>query len=262
MTPSTTDGCIGVRAADRPVPGSPAGDACAPLSLAARHIVFKAADGLSVRTILSIESIDLPAGARVAVTGSSGAGKTSLMRVLSGMVRPDTGSVRWGGTELTALSEPERDRWRGRFCGFLFQDFGLLDGLTALENVLLPETFHGAIQREARDRAQVLLERLGVPAGTRAANLSRGEMQRTALARLLMGRPKVIFADEPTASLDEANARRVMTALNEAADKLGAALIVVTHDDDIARSLPLRARMRQGRWSWLEGPDAQAAGGL
>ena len=220
--------------------------------LEARDIIYKAADGQGVRTILSIEQLKIPQGSHVALQGSSGAGKTTLLKVLSGIIRADMGFVRWGSTILSDLSESRRDVWRGENCGFLFQDFGLFDGLTAVENVLLPETFTGSIKAAARQQARELLDRFGVHADASARHLSRGEMQRTALARLLMGSPKVIFADEPTASLDEKNARRVMQALVESSEELGATLFVITHDNDLAQTFPLRARMHQGRWQWLE----------
>lgn len=172
--------------------------------------------------------------------------------MLSGIIRADTGTVRWGETIVSDLSESRRDLWRGQHCGFLFQDFGLLEGLTAIENVLLPETFTGKITPSARQRARDLLDRFGIRANTPAGHLSRGEMQRTALARMLMGKPKVIFADEPTASLDEANARLVMQALVESSKELRATLFVITHDSDLAQTFPLRAHMYQGRWKWIE----------
>ena len=209
--------------------------------LEACGIVYKAADGLSIRTILSIEQLKIAQGSRVALQGSSGAGKTTLLKVLSGIIRADAGTVRWGETIVSDLSESRRDLWRGQHCGFLFQDFGLLEGLTAIENVLLPETFTGKITPSARQRARDLLDRFGIRANTPAGHLSRGEMQRTALARMLMGKPKVIFADEPTASLDEANARLVMQALVESSKELRATLFVITHDSDLAQTFPLRA---------------------
>lgn len=129
--------------------------------LEACGIVYKAADGLSIRTILSIEQLKIAQGSRVALQGSSGAGKTTLLKVLSGIIRADTGTVRWGKTIVSDLSESRRDLWRGQHCGFLFQDFGLLEGLTAIENVLLPETFTGKITPSARQRARDLLDRFG-----------------------------------------------------------------------------------------------------
>lgn len=219
--------------------------------LHARNIVYTCTDGAEMRTLLEIPAIDIAQGTLVSVQGTSGSGKTTLLKVLSGIVRIDDAKVCWGNTNLNRLSENQRDEWRGRHCGFLFQDFGLFDGLTALENVLLPETFRGGISAEAKIRARDLLEQFDVPTGTQALRLSRGEMQRTALARLLMGKPRVIFADEPTASLDEVNARRVMKALVESALSLGSTLMVITHDAQAADRFPARARMQKGRWNWL-----------
>ena len=220
--------------------------------LEARDIIYKTVDGLGVRTILSIERLKIAQGSRLALQGSSGAGKTTLLKVLSGIIRSDIGLVRWGKTIVSDLNETNRDAWRGENCGFLFQDFGLLEGLTAVENVLLPETFKGRISTSAQQRARELLDRFGIRADTPAKHLSRGEMQRTALARMLMGSPKVIFADEPTASLDEVNAQHVTQALIESSKELGATLFVITHDNDLAEKFPLRARMHQGRWLWLD----------
>ena len=139
----------------------------------------------------------------IAVRGASGAGKTTFLKLVSGILLPTRGRVLYGDTEVSALSEPRRDRWRGRHVGFLFQDFRLFDGLTALENVLLPFTFCSrTVSNTQRRDATDLLKLHGVNPDTRSELLSRGEMQRTALVRVLMQSPSIILADEPTASLD------------------------------------------------------------
>lgn len=227
--------------------------------LHARSVVCKSPDGRKQRTLLEIDALDIAQGSHVAIQGASGAGKTTLLKVLSGIVKVEGSQVRWGETDLSGLSEAQRDAWRGRCCGFLFQDFGLMEGLTAFENVVLPETFRGAVSRQAKARARDLLNRFEVPADTLASSLSRGEMQRTALARLLMGRPRVIFADEPTASLDAANAHRVMQALAQSAQALDATLLVITHDAAAAERFPARGLMRQGKWQWIVPIDAKAS---
>lgn len=219
--------------------------------LRASNIVYRCADGSSVRTLLQIDELEVAQGCRLAIEGASGAGKTTLLKILSGIAKSESATIRWGETNLSELSESARDAWRGRYCGFLFQDFGLLEGLSAVENVLLPETFRGRITSESKARAYDLLDRFGVPADTYAGRLSRGEMQRTALARVLMRRPRVIFADEPTASLDAANAERVMAALEETSQALGATLLVITHDAKTAERFPARGRMHQGKWEWI-----------
>ena len=146
---------------------------------------------------------------------------------------PQKGDVYWGAEASNRLSESQRDDWRGRHCGFLFQDFRLFGGLSALDNVILPLTFRGTITQADRSRANTLLDACAVPAQTQASLLSRGEMQRTALVRVLMSSPQVILGDEPTANLDHDNAIHVMDALFEAAENLKATLIVVTHDSSM-----------------------------
>lgn len=131
--------------------------------------------------------------------------------------------------------------------GFLFQDFRLFNGLNALENVLLPVTFTRSITDADRRRGSQLLGRFGVRPQTEASRLSRGEMQRTALVRVLLQSPAVILADEPTASLDKRNARAVMTALTQAAAELESTLIVVTHDPEMLLALPRIAAIEEGR---------------
>ena len=160
----------------------------------------------------------------------SGSGKSTFLKLICGILTPQKGNVYWGTEAINRLSESQRDDWRGRHCGFLFQDFRLFGGLSAFDNVLLPLTFRGTITQADRCRAKALLDACAVPAQTQVSLLSRGEMQRTALVRVLMSSPQVILADEPTASLDHDNAIHVMDALFEVAEDLKATLIVVTHD--------------------------------
>ena len=199
------------------------------------HVAYRVKDGVSTRTILSIDDLSIQAGEVLGLRGASGSGKSTFLKIISGIVTPQQGRVAWGDLCLNAQSESARDDWRGKNCGFLFQDFRLFGGLSALENVLLPLTFRGKITPRDRVRAEKMLQGYGVPAQTLAAYLSRGEMQRTALVRVLISSPKVILADEPTASLDFSNAMRVMDALIEAAFHLKATLLVVTHDSQMLK---------------------------
>ena len=199
------------------------------------HVAYQVKDGVSTRTILSIDDLSIQAGEVLGLRGASGSGKSTFLKIISGIVTPQQGRVAWGDLCLNAQSESARDDWRGKNCGFLFQDFRLFGGLSALENVLLPLTFRGKITPRDRARAEKMLQGYGVPAQTLAAYLSRGEMQRTALVRVLISSPKVILADEPTASLDFSNAMRVMDALIEAAFHLKATLLVVTHDSQMLK---------------------------
>lgn len=199
------------------------------------HVAYRVKDGVSTRTILSIDDLSIQAGEVLGLRGASGSGKSTFLKIISGIVTPQQGRVAWGDLCLNAQSESARDDWRGKNCGFLFQDFRLFGGLSALENVLLPLTFRGKITPRDRARAEKMLQGYGVPAQTLAAYLSRGEMQRTALVRVLISSPKVILADEPTASLDFSNAMRVMDALIDAAFHLKATLLVVTHDSQMLK---------------------------
>ena len=199
------------------------------------HVAYQVKDGVSTRTILSIDDLSIQAGEVLGLRGASGSGKSTFLKIISGIVTPQQGRVAWGDLCLNAQSESARDDWRGKNCGFLFQDFRLFGGLSALENVLLPLTFRGKITPRDRARAEKMLQGYGVPAQTLAAYLSRGEMQRTALVRVLISSPKVILADEPTASLDFSNAMRVMDALIDAAFHLKATLLVVTHDSQMLK---------------------------
>ena len=199
------------------------------------HVAYQVKDGVSTRTILSIDDLSIQAGEVLGLRGASGSGKSTFLKIISGIVTPQQGRVAWGDLCLNAQSESARDDWRGKNCGFLFQDFRLFGGLSALENVLLPLTFRGKITPRDRVRAEKMLQGYGVPAQTLAAYLSRGEMQRTALVRVLISSPKVILAAGPTASLDFSNAMRVMDALIDAAFHLKATLLVVTHDSQMLK---------------------------
>ena len=182
----------------------------------------------------------------IAVRGASGAGKTTFLKLVSGILLPTRGRVLYGDTEVSALSEPRRDRWRGRHVGFLFQDFRLFDGLTAL--VLLPFTFCSrTVSNTQRRDATDLLKLHGVNPDTRSELLSRGEMQRTALVRVLMQSPSIILADEPTASLDANRAGHAVDALISAAGSLGASLVLVSHDERVLGHFERHLTLADGR---------------
>lgn len=199
-------------------------------ALTVEDLQYRVKDGASFRTILDIKHLEIACGEIVGLRGMSGSGKSTFLKLICGILTPQKGNVYWGTEAINRLSESQRDDWRGRHCGFLFQDFRLFGGLSAFDNVLLPLTFRGTITQADRCRAKALLDACAVPAQTQVSLLSRGEMQRTALVRVLMSSPQVILADEPTASLDHDNAIHVMDALFEAAEDLKATLIVITHD--------------------------------
>jgi putative ABC transport system ATP-binding protein len=199
--------------------------------------------------VLNVDGLGVEAGELVGVTGPSGSGKTSLLHVLAGLERPQRGVVLWNGVDILGLPEGDRDHWRRRTLGFVFQDFHLFSGLSALDNVLLPATFaHAVIPGRLRRRARELLAEVRVPEGrTPVERLSRGEMQRVALARALLFAPPVVVADEPTASLDAESARLVGGLLVGMAREAGSTALVVTHDPGLLDRLETTYLLVEGR---------------
>jgi putative ABC transport system ATP-binding protein len=213
------------------------------------ELVYRSTRGDAV-PVLNVERLELTAGAKVGVTGPSGSGKTSLLYLLSGIEMPNAGRIRWGEVELTALAEARRDRWRRRHVGFVFQEFHLQPGLSVVNNVLATCYFDRLRpSSELQRRARALLERVGAPVERSIVELSRGEQQRVAIARALLRAPPIIMADEPTASLDEANARIIIDLLLDAAAEVDALLIAVTHDPKLLARLPGVYHLEAGRLS-------------
>lgn len=187
-------------------------------------------------------------GEFVLVTGRSGAGKSTLLSLMSGLLRPDTGRVRVAGKDLWRLSDPERSLLRCRTMGFIFQFASLIPTLTVLENVLLPNAFLPKGEGAGRDRAEALLERVGLEGlGDRLPwQLSGGQQKRVAVARALLLKPAVILADEPTADLDEETERAVVNLLLEE-QKRGATVVMATHNRDLLRVASRHLQLAEGR---------------
>ena len=206
------------------------------------------------RPALAIPALDLAAGAHVALVGPSGSGKTTLLNMLTGLDRIRHGTVRWGETELAGLAEPARDRWRAAQVGLIMQEFHLFPGLSALDNVLLPQRLAGLLpQRPARAAAELarglaLLDRVGIERPDQPVEtMSRGQMQRVAVARALVARPPILVADEPTASLDEAAGDAVAELLVRLAAEERATLIVASHDRRLIERQDRVLRLEAGR---------------
>ena len=171
----------------------------------------------------------------IGIRGASGSGKSSLLNVVSGLVLPDRGTVRWGATVPGALSEHERDRWRGQHIGFVFQDFQLFPELEALENVLLPATFTGwRIPEALIRRGRGLLEQMHVCPTRKVRALSRGEKQRVTIARAVLLKPGIILADEPVAALDPVTAKQVMQDFVHINQELGISILLNIHHVELA----------------------------
>ncbi|TAJ24403.1 MAG: ABC transporter ATP-binding protein [Planctomycetota bacterium] len=195
---------------------------------------FRTPDG-ETQPILELDSFELAPGEQVALAGASGTGKTTLLHVIAGILTADAGAIELAGADLARLSESARDRHRALHLGYVFQTFLLLQGYSALENVLLAQLF-GAGADDARARA--LLERVGLGPRMhyRPAQLSVGQQQRVAVARALAGKPSLVLADEPTGNLDPARAKEALALLCDTCREQGAALLVVSHDRDVLAS--------------------------
>lgn len=199
--------------------------------------------------VLDIPALQVASGTSVAVMGPSGSGKTTLVNAITGMDRQGSGCIRWGDQDIRQLSEAERDRWRARHVGLIMQDFHLFPGLSALENVLLPARFHHwRLPTSLKSRADMLLERVGVNTGDRPIEvLSRGEKQRVAVARALLGMPEIIVADEPTASLDARNGEQIGDLLAMLAHEQQSTLIAITHDRRLAAQMSRCLQLEKGQ---------------
>jgi len=185
-----------------------------------------------------LESLDLRInpGDSVAIIGPSGAGKSTLLSLLAGLDIPESGEILFQGEAFSGLSEDQRAAVRRGRIGFVFQSFQLLQGLTAVENVMLPLELTGMSVAQAKQRAMKWLERVGLGARThhRPRMLSGGEQQRVALARAFVNEPALLFADEPTGNLDRRTGESVSELLFELNQETGTTLILVTHDERLA----------------------------
>lgn len=184
----------------------------------------------------------------VAIMGPSGSGKSTLLHCMSGVLVPDQGEVLFDDLDVAAMSDAERSRLRLEHFGFIFQDGQLLPELTATENVALPRIMRGVSRSQAHNDAVDMLTRLGLGAyvDRYPGQLSGGQGQRVAIARALAGPPSVVFADEPTAALDQATGHEVMQQIVAVCQKFGVTLVVVTHDPKIADWCSRRVEIRDG----------------
>ena len=193
-------------------------------------------------------SLTVGDGESVAIMGPSGSGKSTLLHCMSGVLVPDQGEVLFDDRDVAAMSDAERSRLRLEHFGFIFQDGQLLPELTATENVALPQIMRGVSRSQAHKDAVDMLTRLGLGAyvDRYPGQLSGGQGQRVAIARALAGPPSVVFADEPTAALDQATGHEVMQQIVAVCQKFGVALVVVTHDPKIADWCSRRVEIRDG----------------
>jgi putative ABC transport system ATP-binding protein len=204
-------------------------------------------DGVTVDALRGV-TLRIDSGEFVAVIGPSGSGKSTLMHLLGCLDRPTHGELRVAGRDVSTMSDRELAELRNATVGFVFQSFQLLPRTTALDNVALPLVYRGVRRGERKQRAEAALRAVGLGHRLRhrPTQMSGGEQQRVAIARALVGEPQVLFADEPTGNLDTRTGDEVMTILERLNDERGVAVVLVTHEADVARRAHRQLHVRDG----------------
>jgi putative ABC transport system ATP-binding protein len=206
------------------------------LRLEAVKKAYDAPEGGRVE-VLDVERFEVARGEQVALRGSSGSGKTTLLHIIAGLIKPDAGAVHVAGTDVARLGEAQRDHWRAKHVGYIYQSFHLLQGFTALENLALAMKFGGRVDLA---RAKSLLEQVGLGArlNYKPRQLSIGQQQRVAVARALANTPALVLADEPTGNLDREHADAALELILSLCKASGAALLLVSHDERVVARFP------------------------
>lgn len=206
------------------------------LRLEAVKKAYNAPEGGRVE-VLDVERFEVARGEQVALRGSSGSGKTTLLHIIAGLIKPDAGAVHVAGTDVARLGEAQRDHWRAKHVGYIYQSFHLLQGFTALENIALAMKFGGRVDLA---RAKSLLEQVGLGArlNYKPRQLSIGQQQRVAVARALANTPALVLADEPTGNLDREHADAALELILSLCKASGAALLLVSHDERVVARFP------------------------
>ncbi len=201
-------------------------------------------------TALHGVNLEIHRGEMLAIMGPSGCGKTTFLNCFSGLDDITRGSVRLEGVDIHRMPDDQRSAYRARRTGFVFQSYNLLPVFSAVENVELPLLIAGVAAGKARERATQILGELGLADRTRhrPSELSGGQQQRVSLARALVARPAIVWADEPTGNLDEEGSRQVTQLLRQLNRQYAQTIVVVTHDPEVARVCDRTLRMRDGRF--------------
>lgn len=217
------------------------------IAIQAKSITKTVSDSSGAIDILRDVSLSLESGGSLAILGASGSGKSTLLGILAGLDTPTSGEVLWFGERIDQLSEDVRAKRRNGSLGFVFQSFQLLGHMNALENVMLPLELLGA--KDARQRAADMLDQVGMSARKShfPKTLSGGEQQRVALARAFVSNPRLIFADEPTGSLDAANGELISNLLFDLRQRHGTTVVLVTHAPELAQRCDHLVRLVGGR---------------
>ncbi len=205
-------------------------------------------NGPEVLTVVDNLDLAVGVGESLVISGKSGSGKTTLLNLIGGLDRPEKGSIRLDGREITGLDEEELAETRGRIVGFVFQFHYLLKDFDAIENVMLPAYLLGASRNDAREKARELLDKVNLSNRPNhyPHQLSGGERQRVAVARSLVNDPKILLADEPTGNLDDEHSREVEDLIFDLSERMGKTLVVVTHDERTAGRGMRRNVLRNG----------------
>lgn len=194
-------------------------------------------------------SFTVPQGELAAIVGQSGSGKTTLLSLVGALDKPTEGSIVVDNQDITKLHDRALIKYRGQRIGFVFQSYNLIPNLTAIENVMLPMEIGVLPRKQRKQRAQELLDRVGIQGGKQTrkpGRLSGGEQQRVAIARALANKPKLILADEPTGNLDSKTGAMIFELLRDLSQTEGATIVVVTHDLNIARQTNMQFRLQDG----------------
>lgn len=216
--------------------------------LSCRQVGKTYQDGTLHVEVLRDLNLDISSGQSVSIIGASGSGKSTLLHILGGLDMPSSGTVTLMGENLRTLSQAKLGQLRNQYLGFVYQFHHLLGEFSALENVMMPLLIGKMPRQEAEAQAAAMLEKVGLGKRLlhRPTELSGGERQRAAIARALVKRPQCLLADEPTGNLDRNNARNILDMMLELKQELGTALIVVTHDDELAQRFERTLHMRDG----------------
>ncbi|MDP2922039.1 MAG: ABC transporter ATP-binding protein [Candidatus Omnitrophota bacterium] len=211
------------------------------------HKIYK--DGKKELHVLKGVSLELRKDEIIAIVGPSGAGKSTLLHILGGIDKPSSGKVFLDNSDFYSMDDARRARFRNQKIGFVFQFYHLLPEFTALENVMLPAMIRGEAKKASRNRAEILLEDVGLAkrAHHRPGELSGGEQQRVAIARALANNPKALLCDEPTGNLDSEMGQEILGILFGLNKKHKTAIIIVTHDKEIAKKADKIVEMKDGR---------------
>jgi putative ABC transport system ATP-binding protein len=199
--------------------------------------------GYSDQKVLSIPHMEAKEAEHLLILGNSGSGKTTLLHILGGLLQPKEGKVVIGNTDLYSLSGHQRDKYRGQNIGLVFQKAHLISALSVGDNLLLAQYLSGTAQDKGRVYEVLEELNLGNKIDKRVRTLSQGEQQRVTIARALLNRPRLILADEPTASLDDDNAMKVIALLKNQADKYKASLLIATHDQRVKEQFELQLNL-------------------